>query len=187
MRLISIEHSAFAYRADFVLYGAAVLGLASWLVLRGPPGMGVELEALAALGLLAWSPVEYALHRFVLHGMQPFKRWHLEHHRRPSALICAPTLLSASLIGLLLWLPALLVLGKWRGSAIALGVLLGYLSYGITHHAVHHWRARGAWLLQRKSWHARHHHLHQPCCYGVSSGIWDRWFHTAGHKDQIGE
>lgn len=182
---LSIEHSPTAYRADFVLYGAAVLGLGGWLALRAPAGMGLAIAALAAAGLLAWSALEYALHRFVLHGLQPFRRWHLEHHRRPAALICAPTLLSASLIGALVWLPAVGLMGAWRGSALTLGVLIGYLGYALTHHAMHHGLAHSAWLQRRKYWHAKHHHLLQPCCFGVTSGFWDGVLRTGGHKESV--
>ena len=181
MSLLSIEHSPAAYRADFVLYGGAVLGLVAWLAIRGPAGMGLEIAACAAAGVLAWSAIEYALHRFVLHGLQPFKGWHLEHHQHPTALIRAPTLLSASLIGLLVWLPALMVLGEWLGNALTLGVLIGYLGYGITHHAMHHGNLKLGWLQRRKYWHAKHHHLRHPCCFGVTSGFWDHRLRTS-HK-----
>ncbi|QCB45428.1 sterol desaturase family protein [Hydrogenophaga sp. PAMC20947] len=183
MALFSIEHSTLAYRADFVFYGAAVLGLAAWLALRGPTGMAAELAALVGLGFLAWSPIEYALHRFVLHGLPPFKGWHLEHHQRPTALICAPTLLSATLIGLVVWLPALCLLGEWRGYALTLGVLIGYLGYAMVHHALHHTNLKIGWVQRRKHWHAKHHHLLQPCCFGVTSGFWDHVLRTAGPKD----
>lgn len=182
MTLMSIEHSTFAYRADFVVYGGAVTALGGWLILGHPAGTGLQLAALATAGLLAWSALEYALHRFVLHGLFPFKAWHREHHRRPVALICAPTLLSASLVGGLVWFPAVWSMGPWQGSALTLGVLTGYLGYAVTHHAVHHWPSTSPWLQQRKLWHARHHHLQQPCCYGVTSGLWDRVFHTGGHR-----
>lgn len=183
---LSIEHSTTTYRADFVFYGGAVLGLGGWLALRAPSGTGLELAALAAAGLLAWSALEYTLHRFVLHGLQPFKRWHLEHHRRPTALICAPTVLSASLIGALVWLPAVWLMGAWHGSALTLGVLIGYLGYALTHHALHHGLAQSPWLQRRKYWHAKHHHLLQPCCFGVTSGFWDGVLRTGGHKTSVG-
>jgi len=178
---LSLEHSTAAYRADFALYGGAVLGLGGWLALNAPEGVGLEIAAGAVAGLLSWSAIEYALHRFVLHGLQPFKRWHREHHRRPAALICAPTVLSAALIGLLVWLPAMAFMGEWLGNAFTLGVLTGYLGYAITHHALHHWKLNLGWLQRRKYWHARHHHLLQPCCFGVTSGFWDRVFRTGGH------
>jgi hypothetical protein len=182
MRWISIEHSTTAYRADFVFYGGTVLGLGAWLAAQGPAGMGLEITACAAAGILAWSAIEYLLHRFVLQGMQPFKGWHLEHHRSPVALIRAPTLVSAPLIGSLVWLPAVFFLGRWLGSALTLGLLIGYLGYAVTHHAVHHWNLNLGWLQRRKYWHAKHHHLLQPCCFGVTNGFWDRVLRTREHK-----
>ena len=177
MNLFRLEHSEAAYRADFALYGAAVPLLAVFVLADGPRGQWPASLAFAAVGLGAWTLIEYALHRFVLHGIEPFRGWHAEHHQRPAALICAPTLLSATLIFALVFVPSWLLGGLWRAGALTLGVLAGYLVYAITHHATHHWRARSAWLMQRKRWHALHHHTAGAAgCYGVTSGFWDRVF-----------
>jgi cyclopropane-fatty-acyl-phospholipid synthase len=178
MGLLSLEHSPSAYRADFVLYACAVLVLTTWLLVDGPQAQWPWLTACVLAGLAGWTAIEYGLHRFVLHGLQPFARWHAEHHRRPMALICAPTLLSGSLIGTLVFLPAWLLGDSWHAQAVTLGVLVGYLAYAVTHHATHHWRADSAWLMQRKRWHALHHQAsgRAACCYGVTSGFWDRVF-----------
>ena len=179
MALISLEHSRAAYSADFVMYGGAVALLGAFLVLDGPLVLWPEMSALALAGLLGWTLIEYALHRFVLHGLQPFKSWHAEHHLRPTALICAPTVLSGVLIFTLVFLPALLLGSLWRACALTLGVLTGYLAYAVTHHATHHWRGENAWLKQRKHWHARHHHAaEKPACFGVTNTFWDRMFST---------
>jgi cyclopropane-fatty-acyl-phospholipid synthase len=179
MSPFTLEHSRWAYRADFALYGTAVVLLAAFLLAAGPHELRLEIWALALLGLASWSAIEYALHRFVLHGLQPFQRWHAEHHERPTALICSPTLFSATLIATLVFLPALVLGNLWRACALTLGVLSGYLAYAITHHATHHWRADNAWLKQRKRWHALHHHRDGPRCYGVTSTFWDRVFGSA--------
>ena len=181
MPLFSLEHSSSAYGADFALYGGAVIALTGLLLVSGPHAQAWGLAALAAAGLAAWTAIEYALHRFVLHGLQPFKRWHAEHHERPTALICAPTILSAALIATLVFLPAVLLAGLWRGCALTLGVLTGYLAYAITHHATHHWRADSAWLKRRKRWHALHHHRARPGCYGVTTTFWDHVLGSAPH------
>ena len=89
MGLFSLEHSKAAYRLDFAVYGAAVAALAVVLLVAAPREQGWQIVALVLLGLASWTAIEYALHRFVLHGMQPFSRWHAEHHERPQALICA--------------------------------------------------------------------------------------------------
>jgi sterol desaturase/sphingolipid hydroxylase (fatty acid hydroxylase superfamily) len=176
MSFFTLEHSKTAYRADFVLYGAAVVCLAAYLVAASPQNDHGSLLVIALAGLAAWTFIEYALHRFVLHGLQPFKRWHAAHHERPSALICTPTILSAVLIGLLVFLPALLLGGSWRACALTAGLLTGYLFYTATHHAIHHWHARSAWLQRRKRWHALHHHRGASGHYGVTSAFWDRVF-----------
>ncbi|MDC6169501.1 sterol desaturase family protein [Paucibacter sp. XJ19-41] len=184
MRLFSIEHSRRAYRADFALYGLACLLLTAILLMAGPPGQGLRLLGLAVAGLSGWTLLEYVLHRFVLHGLPPFKRWHAEHHRRPRALICTPTLLSAALIAGLVFVPALLLGDWWQACALTVGLLGGYLIYALTHHALHHGPTRQGWLRRRQQWHALHHgsqHVLQrrPGHYGVTSAFWDHVFGSA--------
>lgn len=181
MDLFTLEHSQRAYRADFVLYSLAVLVMATLLLLDGPRDRWLVIAGFALMGVVGWSFIEYLLHRFVLHGLQPFKRWHAEHHDRPTALICTPTLLSGSLIFALVFMPALVVGSFWTACALTLGVLTGYLTYAVTHHAMHHWQVHNPWLQQRKRWHAlHHHHVRQPGCFGVTSAVWDHVFCTGG-------
>jgi cyclopropane-fatty-acyl-phospholipid synthase len=180
MRLFTIEHGKAAYHADFALYGAAVASLAVFLLVASPHLLRLQLLALTLLGLASWTAVEYLIHRFVLHGLAPFKHWHEEHHQRPAALICAPTVLSASLIFVLVFLPVLGLGGVWNACALTLGMLTGYLLYAITHHATHHWQAESAWLKRRKRWHALHHHdAARLGGFGVTSGFWDHVFGSA--------
>jgi sterol desaturase/sphingolipid hydroxylase (fatty acid hydroxylase superfamily) len=186
MSVFDIEYSKAAYRADFAFYTAAVLALAAFLLVEAPAGRRAEIAALALLGLAGWSLIEYALHRFVLHGVQPFRRWHLEHHRRPRALLGAPTILSAALIAALVFLPIRASGDAWQAGALTWGVMTGYLAYGITHHALHHWRFDSTWLRRRKHWHALHHHGDQPGCYGVTSAVWDHLFGTAPRRHRRG-
>lgn len=174
MGLFSLEHSKAAYRADFAVYGIGMAVLAAYLLLGGQRERWLASVVCVAVGLVAWTAIEYAVHRFVMHGLQPFRRWHAEHHERPSALICTPTIVSATLIGMLVFLPALLLGQPYLACALTLGVLAGYMAYGITHHAVHHWRADNRWLRQHKRWHAIHHRqAERPGCYGVTSAFWD--------------
>lgn len=162
-----------AYRADFVVYGAIVAALAGLLAWRGGP-VAVE-GAWVAVGLALWTLLEYLLHRFVLHGLQPFRRWHAEHHQRPTALIGLPTLGSVTLFGTLVLAPAWWVGGPWHAIALTLGVLLGYLAYAATHHADHHASAATGWMRRRQRWHAWHHQARQrPQCFGVTTALWDR-------------
>ncbi|PKO43698.1 MAG: hypothetical protein CVU30_06690 [Betaproteobacteria bacterium HGW-Betaproteobacteria-3] len=175
MALFSLEHSALAYRADFALYGTASVTMAAVMMTAGPADQRVALTLLALLGLASWTLIEYLLHRFVLHGLQPFSQWHSAHHQRPTALICTPALFSAGLIVTLVFLPAFLWAGGWRACALTFGVVLGYLGYAVAHHATHHWRSDTPWVKRRKYWHALHHRAGlRPSHFGVTTAFWDR-------------
>jgi cyclopropane-fatty-acyl-phospholipid synthase len=181
MGLLTTEHGRKGYLADFVLYAVASTTLAVWLVVAAPRERWAEIMAFAFVGLVGWTFVEYALHRFVLHGLQPFRRWHAEHHRRPRALIGTPTILSATLITALVFIPALVLSDLWRASALTFGLLSGYLAYAVVHHALHHWHGQGVWLRQARRQHALHHSpVAEPARYGVTSAFWDVVFRTNG-------
>jgi sterol desaturase/sphingolipid hydroxylase (fatty acid hydroxylase superfamily) len=176
--MFALEHSKAVYWTDFLVYAAVIGGLTFCISMRAPRADWTLLFALAAAGWAAWSLVEYAMHRFVLHGMQPFKTWHAKHHERPTALISAPTALSATLITSLVFIPALMASTFWPAVSLTLGVTTGYLAYALCHHATHHWRANGHWLKERKRWHAIHHRRAGGECYGVTSTLWDQVFRT---------
>lgn len=194
MHLFSLEQSPAAYRLDFALYAVLCLGLASTLLVASPVGKGGVLCLWILGGAVLWSLLEYLLHRFVLHGMAPFSRWHAQHHLHPRALIASPPALSLSSFLLLATLPAWWLLGVWPSLALTLGLLGSYLVYGLTHHATHHstapWVQRNAWVSQRRLCHAMHHAAHhieargqacKPCHFGVTNSFWDAVFgtHTA--------
>ena len=186
MPLLRLEHSPTAYRVDFALYAAASAALGLLLVLGCPAGSARVLAVWSVAGAALWTLVEYLLHRFVLHGLPPFKRWHAEHHQRPTALIASPPLMSGVLFVLLATLPGWWLLGGWPACALTFGLITGYLIYGLTHHATHHavplLHGRSAWLAQRRRWHALHHAAAragaEPGHYGVSSSLWDHAFGT---------
>jgi sterol desaturase/sphingolipid hydroxylase (fatty acid hydroxylase superfamily) len=179
MTLFSLEHSKFGYVVDFAFYTGLILVLGTWVIWIVPRAHLSSVLLAGMAGMWSWSLIEYLLHRFVLHGVQPFNDWHRAHHERPRALICTPTVLSAGLIAVLVFLPAWLIGDLWHACAFTVGVLVGYQAYAITHHAVHHWRAESAWLAQRKHWHAMHHRRGlRTVCYGVTSGFWDRVFRS---------
>jgi cyclopropane-fatty-acyl-phospholipid synthase len=181
MGLLTLEHRPLVYWADFAWHGVVALGLAALLVAGLPAAATWPLLlttlALVPLGALLWTMAEYLLHRFVLHGLPPFKHWHALHHRRPRALICGPTLLSSALIAVLVFAPAWALLGTRPAEALTLGLVLGYLGYGLVHHAIHH-GGGGNWMRDRRRWHALHHHAQAPAGYGVSTSLWDRVFVT---------
>jgi cyclopropane-fatty-acyl-phospholipid synthase len=181
--MFALEHSKAAYWTDFAIYGLFIGGMGIVLPLLAPRSEWLAMEGLAAAGLAAWSLVEYLMHRFVLHGPEPFRSWHARHHERPMALISSPTLLSATCISVLVFAPAALVADRWAAASLTVGIVAGYLAYALCHHGTHHWRARSGWFKERKRWHAIHHRRGGGECYGVTTRFWDRVFGTAP-KDQ---
>lgn len=71
-----------------------------------PREAGEQVTALVLAGLCGWSAIAYALHRFFLHGLAPFRQWRPVHRERQAALIRAPTILWAGLILGLVFVPA---------------------------------------------------------------------------------
>ncbi|OHX11215.1 hypothetical protein BI347_16055 [Chromobacterium sphagni] len=177
MGIFALEHGKAAYMADHVIYGILLALLLLTLSTAWTHVPGLEMIALPLMGLISWSLIEYLLHRFVLHGFQPFKGWHAAHHTRPQALIFTPTIISLTLIVMLIFLPAMAVAGAWRAGALTVGIMAGYLAYSITHHAIHHWHAKNNWWRRRKLWHALHHQQAEPSgYYGVTTAFWDQLF-----------
>jgi sterol desaturase/sphingolipid hydroxylase (fatty acid hydroxylase superfamily) len=185
MDLFTLEHSKLAYRVDFVAYAVLVVVLALSLYSQSPPDALLVLGLWATAGLVSWSLMEYLLHRFVLHGMEPFRSWHTLHHQRPVALICTPTVLSAALLLGLVFLPAWMLPDGLVAMAVTLGVTLGYLGYAATHHAIHHWQPTSNWLTTRKRWHALHHRSNCQGFYGVTGKFWDRIFSSDTHPTSL--
>ena len=182
MRHSTFEYSSTTYWLDFALQGAAVLALSAVLLVAGPRSESLRLAAFLLLGLASWTAIEYGMHRFLFHGVQPFRRWHEEHHRRPAALIGTPTLLSTVAIGGLVFLPVLWLEDMWTSCSLTLGLLIGYFIYGIVHHATHHWRCRSAWLRNCRRRHAHHHRTGSTGNFGVTSAFWDVVFGTSNAR-----
>lgn len=179
MGLLNFEHSNGSHLADVALYGIAVVVLAGSTWVTTPDGNVMAACGWALSGLAAWTLLEYLLHRFVLHRVPPFKRLHATHHQRPTALIGSPTLMTATLFGLLVFAPSQAAFELWRACALTLGMVSGYLAYTLIHHGVHHGRGISPWLQRRRRWHGLHHRSAvQAVCFGVTSSFWDHIFGT---------
>lgn len=174
--------SKWGYNADFVVY-PLLIGAVALRSFRpaGPAGAQAGLAA-AGIGLLAWTALEYVLHRWVLHRVPPFRRLHAQHHEHQGALIGTPTWLSAPLF-LALWAVLARVAPAAAAGGMAAGLMTGYLAYAFIHDAVHHRAARpGSWLFRAKLRHALHHSPGASCNFGVSSGVWDKVLGTTAAR-----
>jgi cyclopropane-fatty-acyl-phospholipid synthase len=178
MLIFSIEQSPATYFADFSVYGVAIAALAVVVGLYAPPHLQTAMVLWMFGGLAFWTLIEYGVHRFVLHRVAPFAAMHESHHRNPRAYIGTPTIVTALLFTVMVFLPALWAGGVWVACALTLGVLLGYMTYSVMHHAAHHWRSSGPWLKHRKQVHGMHHQFGPPGFYGVTTSFWDHVFRT---------
>jgi dihydroceramide fatty acyl 2-hydroxylase len=162
----------------------AALGLWSFASRGGGPGAGA---ALVAGGWLAFSLMEYLLHRFAFHRAFPHTPGgrlegfltHGYHHHYPNdrmRLVMPP--LIAWPLALVVWGVYRVALGPGVSGALFAGTLLGYVIYDCTHYYAHHARPRagvGRWL---RRYHLLHHHDRQGGRFGVSSPLWDLVFGT---------
>jgi sterol desaturase/sphingolipid hydroxylase (fatty acid hydroxylase superfamily) len=142
---------------------------------------GLSLTAgLILLGVLAFGLLEYAVHRWVLHGPPSFAtRGHSQHHARPAALIATPpfvVIIAALAIGAVLSL----VCAAGAAALVVFGMYAGYNYFALLHHWEHHHRrdvSCGAYWRRLDRSH-RLHHRQEGVNFGVSTTIWDRVFGT---------
>lgn len=170
-----------------VLLPGFVAAVAAGLSLRASPLSWPERLLLCAAGLLLWTLIEYLLHRWPLHHLRPFRRWHEIHHQAPERPIRVPLLFSLLLVATLIVLPlagAALAVGTAdafvAAAPVVLGLLLGNVLQEAVHDRLHRAPARaGSWLERRRLAHEHHHLRDDRVAFGTLSGFWDRVFGTA--------
>lgn len=160
------------YMMDFWVY--PVFGVLLGILASRQPWGG--LLGLLAAGIFSWSFVEYALHRWLFHGVSSTTHDHQQHHAKPADYIGLSggyTLLIFIALTVCLWL----LMGD-HSFALALGFMLGYYLYISLHYCFHHRRVEpGSWLYALKVRHVRHHvGGHEN--FGVTSPLWDKAFRT---------
>ncbi len=147
---------------------------------------------LFVMGVFVWSFTEYILHRFVFHFV-PRSTWgkrihfmfHGVHHDYPndSTRLVMPPIVSIPL-AVAFYFAFLNILGAHYLPPFFAGFIAGYLSYDLTHYAVHHFRLHGRLSLYLKQQHMRHHYMDPDHDFGVSSPAWDFVFGTYGKKQR---
>ncbi|MDB5650401.1 MAG: sterol desaturase family protein [Hyphomicrobiales bacterium] len=167
-----------SYFSDFAACPIAALGVL-FVTLHASAPIHLPVFVAASLaGLIAWTLVEYLMHRFVYHRAPIIRDMHEVHHHQPLSYEGTPPLLSAILIGLFIYAP-LLPFGSNVAGGAAVGMLIGYVTYMGVHHALHHLSPLpGSFLYALWKGHARHHYARKEGNYGVTSDIWDRVFRT---------
>lgn len=166
-----------------VIYSAYLLIL-SVLAFRSP--RPVLALGFGAAGLLAWTPIEYLAHRYILHGVFPkgrgplsgslhylFDASHADHHARPwdgmyinghvDTLFAAAVLFPLSFFAPYYTLPLFVVT-----------VFECFVFEEWAHHAVHFWNFKSPYFQYIRRRHLYHHSRQGVgLAYGITSGIWD--------------
>jgi 4-hydroxysphinganine ceramide fatty acyl 2-hydroxylase len=131
-------------------------------------------------GLLVFTFVEYAMHRWYFHGPSEFAATlHRGHHHQPRSPTAIPCLSSAA-TPVIFWWPLSCLMGGTQACFFLSGLLGGYFYYSLVHHLQH--RVRGSALplrSLRRIW-AVHgiHHARANVNFGVTTSLWDRIFRT---------
>ena len=134
---------------------------------------GVAIAAATVLaGLLVFSFIEYAFHRWLFHGRpSSMREGHDKHHVDPLGYDALPFFLPP--LGMLVLAGVVaLVLPVSTALLLAGSVALGYASYGLAHTAIHAIRFRRKLPRQWAASHHVHHH-HPDANFGVTTPLWD--------------
>jgi len=133
-------------------------------------------------GVIAWTLLEYILHRWIFHANPgdsvAHKRrlfmMHGYHHEFPSdrRRLVAPPALSWPLAAIIV--PAFYFLfGPHNAFPVIAGTVVGYLAYDWVHYYTHHARPRTRMGKYLRRFHLEHHFKDQDTHYGLSSPLWD--------------
>ena len=145
--------------------------------------MGIVI--LFPLGMVAFSLVEYLIHRFLFHFTPANEKQaqvkyslHGVHHEFPrdKDRLAMPPLISLGVAGvfyLLFWL----LLGD-RVWLFFPGFVSGYSTYLIIHYAIHRFRPPANFLRYLWKHHSLHHYKSDDYAFSVSLPIWDVIFKT---------
>jgi len=155
---------------------------------------GAQFSAIAValtflFGIFIWTLAEYGLHRGVFHFDDPLPDHkyalylhfiiHGIHHTipmDPDRLVFPPVL---GFIVYSIFFPAItwLLPGNF-GRIFAVGFIIGYVCYDMTHIYIHHCQPFIEHLKEMKRYHNKHHYIDGDNAYGITSKIWDKVFGT---------
>jgi sterol desaturase/sphingolipid hydroxylase (fatty acid hydroxylase superfamily) len=150
--------------------------------------VGVDVWKIATVffsGIFFWTFFEYVMHRFAFHHLAESGRAkkfvyiiHGNHHHYPrdKERLFMPPVPSLILASAIFFIQYLLL--KKITFMFFPGFLIGYLTYGSMHYAIHAWNPPFKWMKPLWRNHHLHHYKDTGKGYGVSTTLWDRVFGT---------
>lgn len=154
-----------AYWVDYFVFPVAIVATTVW----DSASLSWQGFAVAVLGWLTFTYVEYWMHRSVLHRLM-WHGQHERHHRTPEEYVTFPPL--AVPLGFAALLAV--VVAVTGSAAFWVGGALGYLWFIIWHHVLHHVDLANwpRFVRDYATWHLRHH-TNLSCNYGITVPWWD--------------
>ena len=150
---------------------------------------GVSALGLFLVGLLAFSFVEYLVHRYVYHipattpGRAKFQyTMHGVHHEYPKdkTRLAMPPIITVFVASLLFFI------FRFSFGSYAFGLLsgftFGYAMYLFVHYAIHAYSPPKNFLKVWWTHHSQHHYRQDEVAFGVSSTLWDHIIGTMPSK-----
>jgi sterol desaturase/sphingolipid hydroxylase (fatty acid hydroxylase superfamily) len=142
------------------------------------------------LGSMAWTLVEYALHRYVFHWVNEGEKWraysrvasglHIAHHKSTDRedLIVAPPAVSLVFAALLYGIFLAASRSVAGAALLESGLIAGYLLYEWAHYSAHRFLPKSRLGQFLRKYHLQHHHKCPDRQFGVTTPLWDVVFRT---------
>ena len=150
---------------------------------------GVSALGLFLVGLLAFTFVEYLVHRYVYHipatspGRAKFQyTMHGVHHEYPKdkTRLAMPPIVTVFVASLLFFIFRF-TFGSYAFGLLA-GFTFGYAMYLFVHYAIHAYSPPKNFLKVWWTHHSQHHYRQDEVAFGVSSTLWDHIVGTMPSK-----
>ena len=150
---------------------------------------GASAFGLFLLGLLAFTFIEYLVHRYVYHipattpGRAKFQyTMHGVHHEYPKdkTRLAMPPIITVFVASLLFFIFRL-TFGSYAFGLLG-GFTFGYASYLFVHYAIHAYAPPKNFLKVWWTHHSQHHYRQDEVAFGVSSTLWDHIIGTMPSK-----
>jgi len=139
-----------------------------------------------ALGVLAWTPTEHLVHRYLLHGVFPkgqnpisrilhylFDSSHSDHHARPWDGMHINGHVNTLALAAAFW-PLSFIAPPFTAPYFVATLFVCFVIEEWTHHAIHFWNFKSPYFQYIRRRHLFHHSRHGVgLAYGITSGIWD--------------
>lgn len=142
-----------------------------------------------AAGLVHWTFLEYAVHRFLFHVDEYLPDHpkafvvhflaHGVHHFLPMdkfRLVMPPALFTVLMIPV--YKAYRLYVCRELCCAVGAGTVFGYVCYDLCHYFLHHGRSRFSYLREMKTYHLNHHYQNWELGFGITNKFWDQIFGT---------